>query len=206
MKWLDIAGAPGSGKSTLVDGLWPPRCIPVRQDPEPLSWHSFLNCTRLLLKQVENHPSFPACQSMVKRSFAKMATVNAIQSEKIYIQTGFAQRGLGIGWRLNEPYDICDYFAKMPVSLGVVLLTASTEVIQQRNRDRGKDRSHMVPLMEKPLAIAAEVLTLRGVPLLKLDTTLPVQENVDSIIDFAKRIVGDTDTETTRYRCEGGIF
>jgi hypothetical protein len=115
-----------------------------------------------------------------------MATVARMNDDRVYIQTGLAQRGLGLGWRLKDQERIAEYFELMPVSLGVVLLSADVETIQRRNVERGKDRSFMVPLMERPREIAAEVLRTRGVPLMELDTRNPVVENVERILAFSK--------------------
>ena len=193
VQWIDVAGAPGSGKSTLVDGLWPPRCVEAHGSRAPLNWVGFFACVDRLLGSIRKHPSFAACESMVERSFAKMASVHADTSSQVYIQTGFAQRGLGIGWRMADKSALAEYYAKMPVSLGVILLTADVETIKRRNVERGKDRSHMVPLMEEPLRIAREGLIARGVPLLELDTREPVADNVERILDFARRASGDFD-------------
>jgi hypothetical protein len=199
-------GAPGVGKSTLVDELWPPRCIAPRGAEPPAEWAGFLACADRLLGSVSWHPSFPACASMIKRSFAKMSAVHAAKSGKVYIQTGFAQRGLGLGWRMADKGPLAEYYERMPVSLGVVLLTADVETVRRRNVERGKDRSFMVPLMEEPIRIARETLASRGVSLLELDTRNPVHENAKRILDFASRAIGDTGAETTRYSYQGEVF
>src|SRR5690606_13567141 len=43
MRWLDCAGPPGSGKSTLCDYFWDPHSIPIEDRLPPASWHDFLN-------------------------------------------------------------------------------------------------------------------------------------------------------------------
>lgn len=186
MQWLDLAGPPGVGKSTLVDDLWPPRCIEYDGGGYPAHWKDFLNCVERLKEAVRDHPSYGACASMITRSFRKMATVARMNDDRVYIQTGLAQRGLGIGWRLKDQERIAEYFELMPVSLGVILLHADVETIQRRNVERSKDRSHMVPLMERPREIAAQVLRARGVPLMELDTRNPVSENVERILAFSE--------------------
>lgn len=122
---------------------------------------------------------------MMERSFTKMAAVARMEGEGPYIQTGFAQRGLGVGWRLPDPEEVSEFYALMPVSLGVVLLQADVETVQRRNVERGKDRSFMVPLMQRPMEIAEEVLARRGVPLLVLDTRRSVEESKERLRRFA---------------------
>ena len=186
MRWIDIAGPPGVGKSTLVDDLWPPRCIKWDEKPYPKKWSEFLRVTDYLLKKIKGHPSFNACKSMIERSFRKMATVSRMQDDRIYMQTGLVQRGLGIGWRLKDPELIAAYFEIMPLSIGVAILSAPIETVQQRNVKRGKDRSHMVPLMERPRQIAVEILSTK-IPLIELDTTRPINDNITDLLAFADR-------------------
>lgn len=125
---------------------------------------------------------------MTTRSFRKMATVSRIDSDDIYIQTGFAQRGLGIGWRLDDPSDIAEYFKLMPVSLGVAFLTGEVEEIQRRNVARGKDRSHMVPLMVEPQRIAIEALRKRGVSVAEISTMKSLEQSKDDLAEFVKSV------------------
>lgn len=188
MLWVDVAGAPGVGKSELCDVIWPPRAIEPHATiwSFPKAWEPFLCVTRDLLRKVEGHPSYSACNSMVMRSFAKMGAVNALKDDRVYIQTGFAQRGLGLAWRLANVEDVRPYFQTMPVSLGVALLSADVETVEARNRARGKDRAFMVKLMVRPLEIAREELIRRRVPVLELDTTNPVADNVATLHAFAR--------------------
>ncbi len=189
MRWVDVAGAPGVGKSTLMDGLWPPRCIVWDEKPYPKEWGRFIAVTNRLLGKIRSHPSISACKSMIERSFRKIATVSRMQDDRIYIQTGLVQRGLGIGWRLKDQEEVAAYFEVMPVSIGVAILSAPVETVQKRNVDRNKDRSYMVPLMERPRQIAVEVLRDR-IPLIELDTTRPVNDNIKDLLAFSDRAAG----------------
>ena len=186
MRWIDVAGPPGAGKSTLTDELWPPHCISWDGKPYPEEWSKFVAVTNRLLKKIQGHPSVDACKSLTQRSFRKIATVSRMQDDRIYIQTGLVQRGLGIGWRLKDPEEVAAYFEVMPVSLGVAILFADIETVQRRNVERGKDRSWMVPLMEKPRQIAIEVLCTR-IPLIELDTTRPINETIAELLAFSGR-------------------
>lgn len=185
MRWLDVAGPPGVGKSTLCDAMWPPHAIEWRGEGLRPEWMPFLDCVARLLRRIESHPSYRACESMMQRSIHKMAAVSHRTDDGIYIQTAFAQRGLGIGWRLDDCAAIAEYFELMPVSVGVVLLYADVATIKRRNVSRGKDRSHMVEGMERPRELGAQVLKRRGVSVLELDTRNPISENLRRITAFA---------------------
>jgi gluconate kinase len=117
-----------------------------------------------------------------------MATVHRTQSGRVYTQTGFAQRGLGIGWRLENSEDIRPYFELMPVSLGVVFLTGEVAEIQRRNVARGKDRSHMVPLMVEPQCIAIETLRKRGVFVCEIDVMKPIEQSKAELAEFVRTV------------------
>ena len=183
MRWVDVAGPPGVGKSTLMDDLWPPRCITWDDKPYPEEWKEFLTVTYDLLHTIRKHPSISPCRSMIERAFMKIATVSRMKGKKIYIQTGLFQRGLGIGWRLKDPEDIAPYFETMPVSIGAVSLFADIETVKKRNVQRGKDRSYMVEPMERPRQIAVEILRGR-IPLIELDTTRPIDESKADLLAF----------------------
>lgn len=186
MRWLDVCGPPGVGKSTLCDPLWKPRDIQWNGEAPPPDWAEFLRCVDRLMQKIVAHPSYRACESMVQRSVRKMAAVQARRDGGTYVQTAFAQRGLGIGWRLKDQEAIAEYFALMPLSVGVVILSADVETICRRNVERKKDRSHMVKGMERPRAIALDVLTARGANVIALDTREPVEANRAKLIAAAQ--------------------
>jgi len=188
MRFVDVFGPPGVGKSTLCDELWPPRSFDFDEKPYPEEWSAYLKTVERLLNRVQHHPSYVACRSMTNRSHRKMATVHRMDLSGVYIQTGFAQRGLGIGWRLDDPAEIVEFYTEMPTSLGVVVLSADAETIMKRNVDRGKDRSYMVPQMEQPREIAVKVLRSRGVRLLEIDTRRPLTESREKLLEFASHV------------------
>ncbi len=192
MKWIDVFGPPGVGKSTIADAFFHPHAIPwqpFRTLPE--EWTPLLLEVNRLLETVKEHETFQNCLGMVNRSIKKMAAVHARADNRIYIQTGFAQRGLGFGWRLDvlqkDVEQIRKYYELMPVSVGVVSLIAPREIIIKRNHARerqGENRAHMVEPMERTREIALEVIKERGVPLLELDTRRDPQELRKQVIEF----------------------
>lgn len=215
MKWVDVAGAPGVGKSTLCDPLWGPHDIPIQDVPPPGEWHDFCNEVTRLLGLVKAHPSFVAAVRMNRRSIRKMAAVSNCHdfhgpwpggadvecqslnsTAKPYIQTGFVQRGLGFGWRLAEldkPVSELEHFFRlMPVSIGVAFLDADVETVMERNKQREhvretahENRSHMVHGIYDTMRYAREWLNARGVPTVTIRTDQPIEDARRELLDFA---------------------
>lgn len=170
MNWLDVAGAPGSGKSTICDPLWGPRDIDFTDSRPPEEWHDFLNELTRLFGLIERHPDFVGAVRMTRRTVRKMAAVAAeeqiecfdfisgteeepfMDGEAVdhgpYIQAGFVQRALGIGRRIKELGGNIDelrpFFRLMPVSLGVALLRCDPAILAERNkaRENVKETAH----------------------------------------------------------------
>lgn len=164
MRWLDVAGSPASGKSTRYDGR-SPRKIPESCNP-PVEWDDFIDVAYHLLKRVDQEE----CAVIFARYLGKIAAINNRRDEGVYTNTGLAQAGLEIGWRLPDAEDVAPYFEQMPVSEGVVFLWADEATLIRRNRERKRDRSHMVPGMERARRVAEAVLRGRGVDVCSIDT------------------------------------
>jgi hypothetical protein len=162
MNFLDVAGPPGAGKSTICDPIWHHKAIDWDGNLPPSSWRPFLDEMTTLFGLIRRHWSFVPAVRMNNRSVRKMATVArmmdvgrqylpvTIRNERgepleyrkhaAYIQTGLVQRGLGFGWRLNQMGAdvnlIRRYFWLMPVSIGVAFLEADDATIIARNNAR----------------------------------------------------------------------
>jgi hypothetical protein len=165
---------------------WPPRWPVYDGGGWPKEWRGFTQHAMQLLDQCRGHPSYKACAGMTQRSFNKMATVFRRTDDRLFVQTGLGQRGLGFGWRIGPKSDegIARYYEIMPVSAGIVYLSCDPETLKRRNVARGKDRSHMIDPITRPCEIAADVLSSRGVPFLGIDTTQPIEESRAQLRDF----------------------
>lgn len=176
----EVAGCPGSGKSTLCYPLWGDKSVTWDGNPPPAYWKPFLEEITELMRLVQDHPSFPAVLRMNDRSAKKMATVERMADDRVFVQTGLVQRILGFGWRLHQMGRDVNLIRRslwlMPVSVGVVFLEADLETLLQRNRDRElnpatahENRGFQIAPMLAAIPIAKEVLRERNVPLLELD-------------------------------------
>lgn len=167
MKWVDVAGVPGSGKSTLCYPVWQDRSVTWDGMPMPEEWQPFMAELVKLFHLVRDHPTYEAVVRMNNRTAGKMATVYRMPPKKVcvgpedpddpmlptksgplrwielpFIQTGWMQRILGFGWRLHQMRRDINMIRPaleiMPVSGGVVFLEADLETLLQRNKDREK--------------------------------------------------------------------
>jgi hypothetical protein len=201
MRWLDVCGPPGAGKSTLCDPLSPHR-FPIEERMPPIGWHDWLNEVTDLMRHVyippeePDHNRFVAAVRMNIRSSKKMAMV-ARKDGDVYIQTGLVQRGLGFGWRLNylgkDINILRHYFRLMPISIGVAVLVAPREVVEERNRERLKNpetahenRDFMVELMEPGFRVLREEMSKRSVPLFEIDATDDIEASREQLVAISK--------------------
>ena len=209
MDWLDLCGAPGSGKSTISYPIWQDKSVGWDGRLPPAYWKPFLDELTNLMVLVRDHDSFPAVVRMNDRSAKKMSTVERMVApvdKPVFIQTGLVQRILGFGWRLvdlkRDPYLIARALWLMPVSVGVAFLEASVEEITRRNKMREtvketahENRTHQVGFMLEPIRIAKAVLRERGIPVIEIDVE---HQSIDAaraqLLDFATRPACDAAT------------
>lgn len=149
---------------------------------------------------------------MNNRSVRKMATVARLPESArghtdlpAYVHVGLIQRGTGFGWRMNDMgialSELTHYFRLMPVSLGAAFIRCPPDVVKERNKDRElvketahENRSFQVDLMQPAIELAFKVLGDRGVPIVEIDTTKPVDVARAGLVDFATKQLGDTPT------------
>lgn len=180
MLWLDIAGLPGAGKSTLARPVWGDKSIGWDGLVPPAHWAQFLDEITNLCVHIQDHPTFPEILRISTRYAQKMSSVYRMQDNRVFVQTGWCQCILGFGWRVVHMNLNVNLIRRsiwlMPVSVGVAFLEASQEVIKARNRARLEDpataqvdRSFMVEPMLPAITLAKEVLQQRGIPVIGID-------------------------------------
>jgi hypothetical protein len=193
MKWVDVMGVSGVGKTTLCT----PWCNPndYSQEPTaiPRAWEEFVDCCQRLCARVKRDGPGGGRSGTWRRTqnaIWRQARIAVRQSDETYMNVGIAHRGLSIAWRLPEIDEIAEFYRLMPVSIGVASLYADDAVVVARNLQRGKtiankQRSDLALKMEsgRPACVAA--IKARGIPLIEIDTSLPVKDNVAKLRDFA---------------------
>ena len=195
MRWLDVAGAPSSGKSRLCYPVWGDKEVLGDGKPPAPYWKPFLDELASLVPLIQDHvnretgqPTIQAVLRMCGRSITKMSCVErmevAAHKFPVFVQTGLMQRVLGFGWRLHDLGRdinlIRSALWRMPLSAGVAFLEADLETLLARNRQRGQDfrdgkvrqdedRSYQVPHMLPCIDLAKEVMAERGIPTAAID-------------------------------------
>lgn len=201
MRWVDVAGPPGCGKSTVCYPIWGDKSVTGDGKLPAAYWRPFIDEITALMHLVHDHPTFIAVVRMNVRSVKKMACVERmwlVEPDDVFIQTGLVQRVLGFGWRLQEMGRDINLIRRalwyMPVSVGVAFLEAPLEVLLERNRGREQvaetaheNRSHQVPLMLPSIALAKEVLRERGVPVVEISTHQAIDDARAELVAFAAR-------------------
>jgi hypothetical protein len=197
MRFVDVCGPPGCGKSTLCYPLWGDKSVVWDGYPLPAYWKQYTDELTNLFSLIDDHPSIQAVQRMNIRTAGKMATVERMPDDDCFIQTGHLQRIFGFGWRLHHLKRDIRLISRalwlMPVSVGVVFLECSPEILRKRNKDREKNAAtahenrwfqcpHMLPCID----IAKEILEKRGVPVKVINTEKPLEEARDELVVFSK--------------------
>jgi hypothetical protein len=214
MRWLDVAGPPGCGKSTLCYPVWGDKSVGWDGKLPQAYWKPYLDETTVLMRLVMDHPSIEAVIRMNDRSAKKMSTVERmdpsivaagqtpditrgkVESNSTFIHTGLVQRILGFGWRLKHMNRDVNLIRRalwlMPVSVGVAFLEASDVTIEARNKAREsvketahENRAFQVPLMREAIGIAKDVLRERGIPIIEIDVEQSIEAARAELLAFA---------------------
>jgi hypothetical protein len=189
MKWVDVMGPTGVGKSTLCTPGCNPDDFPQDKIELPEDWQRLERCARRLCDRAAEN-GYSGAWRMTQNAIWRMAGIERRQTPAVYMNVGLAHRGLSIAWRLPDPKEIEEFFALMPVSLGVASLYCDAETLRARNIERGKtiknkQRSDLAIRMEsgRPACVAA--MKARGIPLIEIDTREPAESNVRRLRTFA---------------------
>lgn len=179
MRWVDVAGPPGVGKSAILDSLWPRKPEPDGEGL-PTDWSDAFD---LAVDLAARGAGAAEARGLIEVTFAKVATISRMPGDGIYVQAGLAQIGLELGWRL-APWATAEFYRAMPVSAGVVFMTAFAETVEARNMARPRNFAERVRPMLDAAAAGHDVLAARGIPLLVIDTGMPIEANRDAVRAF----------------------
>ena len=210
MRWVEIMGPHGIGKTTLVKRIRKrPGMARLRIKNEvvapfiegknfnrPTTW-GFANDWRPFLEVVEslyrestggsNPPDLKRRRNLC-RSIFRMSMVQKAAGVEITPRDIIGSEGMRLSFVLRDPSRIASYFQTMPVSVGVIMLEADLDTIVRRNRERShkvEDFGEFAKQGVRACTIAAEVLAQRT-RLLRIDATRPVDEITDAIYAFCR--------------------
>ena len=190
MRWLDVMGPTGVGKTTICNCLSVPEDIEWDGEPPPTEWKEFLRVSHDLHKKIVRGGT-RGCIERMENAVNRIATVFRKPGDGCYINIGLAHRGLSLGWRLPKIEDVAEFFGMMPISEGVASLFCDLETLQQRNIQRGKtkpnkQRWELAQRMESVREFAVSVLKDRGVRVIEIDTTEAIEANEQRLIEFTR--------------------
>lgn len=193
MKWVDVMGVSGVGKTTLCTPWCNPNEYSQEPFPIPKGWQEFVDCCRRLCERVKREGPGGGRSGTWRRTqnaIWRQARIASRADGGVYMNVGIAHRGLSIAWRLPDIEEIAEFYRLMPVSIGVASLYAADDTVVARNIQRGKtitnkQRAELALKMEagRPACVAA--MKARGIPLIEIDTTEPVDDNVARLRAFA---------------------
>jgi len=188
MRWLDVMGPTGVGKTAICNPLSVPEDVEWDGNPPPTEWNDFLKVSNDLHRKIV-WGGARGCIERMENAVNRIATIRRKPGDGCYINIGLAHRGLSLGWRLPKIEDIADFFNFMPVSVGVASLFCDLETLRQRNIERGKTKSNkqrweLAQRMESVREFAVSVLKDHGVQVIEIDTTEPIETNVQRLIEF----------------------
>jgi hypothetical protein len=189
MRWVDVFGPTGVGKTTICTPLWNPDTYSQDRIELPQAWDKFAQCARRLcdLASANGHPG---AWRLTQTAIWRMQHIARMPGDGVYMNVGLAHRGISIAWRLPKPNAIREFYELMPVSIGVASLHADIDTLHRRNVARGKvirnkQRSALSIRMAAVQPICVAAMKAAGVPLIEIDTTEPVADNVARLREFA---------------------
>lgn len=190
MRWLDVMGPTGVGKTAICNQLSVPEDIEWDGKPPPIEWAEFLQISDQLHYEIIG-PGLDGCLRRTENAVNRIATVFRKPEDDCYINIGLAHRGLSLGWRLPKLEMVADFFRLMPISVGIASLSCDRDTLRKRNLMRGKtipnkQRWELAYRMESVREFAVSILRDRGVRVIEIDTTKSIESNVQRLLTFAR--------------------
>lgn len=189
MKWVDVIGPTGVGKSTLCDPISHPRDFPHPPIAIPPHWRKFTALARRLCDDAAANGHADTWR-MTQNAIWRMIAIEQKEDAGVYCNVGLGLRGVSIAWRLPDPAAIAEFYELMPVSIGFAALIADDDTLRNRNIERGKtipkkQRAPLAVRMHRVMPLAISAIKARGVPMIEIDVTEEVVGNVERLRAFA---------------------
>lgn len=189
MRYVELIGVPGAGKSTVarvaINTYSDVLCAPPADDHDGAA----PSCLAEIAAQISATGArrLRRAAMMIGRTMAVRSCSGEMTA---IVDAGPAQQGLSLALEGPSAASLDRYFATMPAPDGVAHITADRDEIFRRNRDRvergGKDLSHMHDALAPLAARAVGILAKRGIPTVTIDTMNQVAFSAQQLKDFVQ--------------------
>lgn len=190
MRYIELIGVPGAGKSTMARVAITTYPVVLCAPPEMTRSEKAPECMAEIAREIAGTA---AGSRRLRRAAGVIQNTIALRSLAggltAIIDAPPAQQGLSLALERPSAASLERYFETMPPPDGVVHVTAERETVIQRNRDRarrgGRDLSDMHDVLAPLAERAMEIFASRGIPTATIDTMNPVALSAQQLKDFA---------------------
>lgn len=189
MRYIELIGVPGAGKSTVARLAIAAHPEALCAPPDVLRDERMPDCLVEIAREIGNTSDgrrLRRAALMIRRTSAMRSLANPATAIS---DVGPAQQGLSLSLENPSSASIDRYFAMMPPPDGVVHITAERDIVFQRNRERvhrgGKDLSHMHDALAPLARRAMQIFQARGIATETISTMTQPALAAQQLRDFA---------------------